>query len=74
MIAGTPLCKALLFMLPLAGASPDAPDTQTVKVDIPAGAVTCQLYTRILVVRDRAFNRPPSMSVSTADGICVYEG
>ena len=61
-------------MLPFAGASPDAPDTQPVKVDIPTGAVTCQLYTRILVVRDREINRPPSMSVSTADAICVHEG
>jgi hypothetical protein len=78
MITNTPLRKAPLFGLLAAGlsacSSPSAYETEPVEVDTPAGVVICQLYTRNLVVWDRAIDRPPSMSVTTADAICVNEG
>jgi len=55
-------------------ASPESYETEPVKVDTPIGVVTCQLYTRDLVVWDRAIDRPETMTVSTADAICVNEG
>lgn len=54
--------------------SPEAYESEPVKVQTQAGIVTCQLYTRELVVWDRAIDRPEGMSVSTADAICVDEG
>ena len=72
------LRKASLFVPVLAGlaacVSPESYESDPVEIDTPAGVVTCQLYTRDLVIWDRAIDRPDSMSVSTADAICVNEG
>lgn len=72
------LRNASLFVLLLAGltacASPEVYESDRVKVETPAGVVTCQLYTQRLVIWDRAIDRPGSMSVSTADAICINEG
>jgi hypothetical protein len=72
------LRKASLFVLLVAGlaacVSPESYESEPVEIDTPAGVVTCQLYTRDLVIWDRAIDRPDSMSVSTADAICVNEG
>lgn len=54
--------------------SPENYESEPVKVDTPIGVVTCQLYTQDLVIWDRAIDRPESMTVSTADAICVNEG
>ncbi|MBT8414233.1 MAG: hypothetical protein KJO30_07875 [Boseongicola sp.] len=70
--------KTLLFLLIglmlAACVSPETYESEPVQVDTPVGVVICQLYTRDLVVWDRAIDRPDSMSVSTADAICVNEG
>lgn len=65
----------VLFVTCLAACvSPENYESAPVEIDTPAGVVTCQLYTRDLVIWDRAIDRPDSMSVSTADAICVNEG
>jgi hypothetical protein len=45
-----------------------------VKVSTPQGVVTCQLYKHDRVIWDRAISRPETMSVATADAVCVAEG
>ena len=69
----TPLFLLIGLML-AACVSPEAYESEPVEVDTPVGMVICQLYTRDLVVWDRAIDRPDTMSVSTADAICVNEG
>jgi type IV pilus biogenesis protein CpaD/CtpE len=54
--------------------SPEAYETTPVKVETPKGIVTCQLYTREIVVWDRAIDRPAKMGVQEADAICRAEG
>lgn len=54
--------------------SPEVYESEPVQVETPIGIVTCQLYTRDLVIWDRAIERPEGMTVSTADAICVNEG
>ena len=65
---------AFAALLLAACGSPEVYESEPVQVDTPAGVVTCQLYTRNLVLWDRAIDRPETMSVSTADAICVNEG
>ena len=65
---------ALFLFLVGCDLSPEAYESDPVKVQTRAGIVTCQLYTRELVVWDRAIDRPDGMSVATADAICVDEG
>ncbi|RDD71236.1 hypothetical protein DVR11_11945 [Paracoccus versutus] len=64
---------ALVF---LAACSIDPKDYESppVTVETAAGPVVCQLYTKDLVRWDRAIQRPESMSVETADQICLNEG
>lgn len=67
------------FALPivaLAGcvSSPVDYETAPVKIETAKGTVTCQLYTKDLVVWDRAIDRPATMSVKEADSICNAEG
>ena len=70
--------KAPLFILAALGLSacisPEAYESDPVEVDTPAGVVTCQLYTKDLVIWDRAIDRPENMTVEIADAICVNEG
>lgn len=49
-------------------------ETAPVKVDTPAGAVTCQLYTKSLTTWDRAIAYPDRMSSKDADAICQKKG
>ena len=70
--------KLSIALLMFAGLSacinPQSYESEPVEVTTPIGVVTCQLYTRDLVVWDRAIDRPEGMTVSTADAICVDEG
>lgn len=68
--------SSAVVCLALAGCdfSPEAYESEPVTVQTRMGVVTCQLYTRDLVVWDRAIDRPDNMTVSTADAICVNEG
>ncbi|MBT8458230.1 MAG: hypothetical protein HKP37_02100 [Boseongicola sp.] len=65
---------ALLAVTRSACISPESYESEPVNVETPIGVVTCQLYTRDLVIWDRAIDRPEGMTVSTADAICVNEG
>lgn len=60
----------------VAGCSPNPKQFETVPVLVPTaqGAVTCQLYTPLIVMWDRAIDWPRSMNVEEADGICRAEG
>ena len=53
---------------------PKSYETTPVKISSPAGPVTCQLYTKRLVVWDRSIDRPTKMSVAEADALCKAEG
>ncbi|MCL6282135.1 hypothetical protein M3P21_01210 [Ruegeria sp. 2012CJ41-6] len=54
--------------------SPENYETTPVQVQTDKGIVTCQLYSKDLVVWDRAIDRPNSMGVQEADAICKEEG
>jgi hypothetical protein len=54
--------------------SPEYYETTPVQVATPKGVVTCQLYTREMVIWDRSIDRPARMSVQEADAICQAEG
>ncbi|WP_372573985.1 hypothetical protein [Ruegeria jejuensis] len=54
--------------------SPENYETTPVQVQTEKGIVTCQLYSKDLVVWDRAIDRPNSMGVQEADAICKEEG
>lgn len=49
-------------------------ETPPVTVQTAKGPVTCQLYTKKIVLWDRAIDRPDTMSVREADDICQAEG
>ena len=49
-------------------------ESAPVTVSTKQGAVVCQLYTRELVLWDRAIDRPETMDVQTADEVCRREG
>lgn len=76
MVIGFRRAVLTLPILAVAGcvASPVEYETTPVKVETTKGIVTCQLYTKDLVVWDRAIDRPASMSVQEADGVCRAEG
>lgn len=65
-----------LTLVFLAACSIDPKDYESppVTVETAAGPVVCQLYTKNIVRWDRAIQRPASMSVETADRICLNEG
>ena len=54
--------------------SPEDFETTPVEVSTAQGIVTCQLYKHDRVIWDRAIHRPETMSVATADAVCVAEG
>ncbi|MEX0348632.1 MAG: hypothetical protein AB3N15_04335 [Paracoccaceae bacterium] len=54
--------------------SPENYETTPVQVQSAKGIVTCQLYSKDLVVWDRAIDRPNNMGVQEADDICREEG
>lgn len=62
--------------LALAACVPDprAYETAPVQLQTPKGVVTCQLYTKELVVWDRSIDRPDAMSLKEADALCHQEG
>lgn len=66
---------APIFVL-LAACSIDPKDYESspVTVQTAEGPVVCQLYTKAIVRWDRAIQRPGTMSVETADQICLNEG
>lgn len=49
-------------------------ETAPVTLDTAAGPVVCQLYRKDMVRWDRSISRPESMSVETADALCLEEG
>ena len=68
-------CYLAAAALSLTGCvSPEDYETEPVRVQTPQGVVTCQLYTRERVLWDRAIHRPDTMSVATADQVCIAEG
>ena len=72
-IATTPIVAALTVFL--SGCiSPEDYETAPVEVSTAQGIVTCQLYMHDRVIWDRAIHRPETMSVATADAVCVAEG
>lgn len=76
MVIGFRRAALALPIVAVAGcvASPVEFETTPVKVETTNGVVTCQLYTKDLVVWDRAIDRPASMSVQEADSVCRAEG
>ncbi len=60
----------------LAGCAGDPRDFESTPVEVasPKGTVTCQLYTKEVVLWDRAIDRPDAMGVEEADEICRAEG
>lgn len=55
-------------------ADPQNYETPPVIVQTAKGPVTCQLYTKRLVLWDRSIDRPDAMGVQEADNICRAEG
>lgn len=74
MIRNLALATAGLAALSACSLDPKQYETTPVTVQTAAGPVVCQLYTKDMVRWDRAISRPDSMSVETADAICLEEG
>lgn len=62
--------------LALAACVPDPRTYETAPVQLQTakGVLTCQLYTKELVVWDRSIDRPDGMSLKEADALCHQEG
>lgn len=65
---------ALIGGLAVAGCSMAEFETDPVEVVIPAVTVTCQLYSRDIVMLDRAIDSPPGMTIAQADVVCRAYG
>ncbi|MDQ7262968.1 hypothetical protein NM680_14315 [Paracoccus sp. PS-1] len=65
---------AALVFLAACSIDPKDYESEPVTVETAAGPVVCQLYTKNIVRWDRAIQRPSTMSVETADQICLNEG
>ena len=68
------LLLPIALMLSACSMDPKDYETTPVKIASPSGPVTCQLYTKNLVVWDRSIDRPAKMSVTEADALCKAEG
>lgn len=67
---------AFIAVAAISACSIDPKDYETAPVTVQTaqGPVTCQLYTKSMVRWDRSITRPETMSVATADAICLKEG
>jgi len=54
--------------------SPEQFRSTPVTLTTSKGPVKCQLYTRGQVAWDRSIDRPESMSLDEAEGLCASEG
>jgi len=61
-------------LLMIAACTPASMETDPVTVETDQGPVTCQLYTRELVLWDKALSRPVDMTDEAANEICRGEG
>jgi hypothetical protein len=73
MAARVPLTLAAAL---LAGCALDPRSFESLPVEVASrkGPVVCQLYTKETVLWDRSIDRPDSMGVAEADGICLDAG
>ncbi len=49
-------------------------ESAPVQVQTSQGVVTCQLYTKDIVLWDRALSHPTEISAQAADQVCTDEG